>query len=153
LACKAASQNVQRRGVHPVLLEDINNKVVFTNGVFDILHEGHLSLLKYAKSLGQKLIVAINSDQSVKINKGNNRPINKVSIRKRQLEILPWVDEVIIFNEKTPLNTIHKIKPDVIVKGGDYKKKEVIGNKLAPVIIFPFKNNFSTSAVIKKLNL
>lgn len=153
LACKVASQNVQRRGVHPVLLKDVNNKVIFTNGVFDILHEGHLSLLKYAKSLGQKLIVAINSDQSVKINKGNNRPINKVSIRKRQLEILPWVDEVIIFNEKTPLNTIHKIKPDVIVKGGDYKKKEVIGNKLAPVIIFPFKNNFSTSAVIKKLNL
>jgi D-beta-D-heptose 7-phosphate kinase / D-beta-D-heptose 1-phosphate adenosyltransferase len=153
LACKVASQNVQRRGVHPVLLEDINNKVVFTNGVFDILHEGHLSLLKYAKSLGKKLIVAINSDHSVKINKGNNRPINKVSIRKRQLEILPWVDEVIIFNEKTPLNTIHKIKPDIIVKGGDYKKKEVIGNKIAPVIIFPFKNNFSTSAVIKKLNL
>lgn len=153
LACKVASQNVQRRGVHPVLLEDINNKVVFTNGVFDILHEGHLSLLKYAKSLGKKLIVAINSDHSVKINKGNNRPINKVNIRKRQLEILPWVDEVIIFNEKTPLNTIHKIKPDIIVKGGDYKKKEVIGNKIAPVIIFPFKNNFSTSAVIKKLNL
>ena len=153
LACKAASQNVQRRGVQPVLLEDVRNKIVFTNGVFDILHEGHLALLKHAKSLGQRLVVAINSDQSVKKNKGNNRPINNVSIRKRQLELLPWVDEVIIFNEKTPINTIHKIKPDIIVKGGDYKKKDVIGNELAPVIIFPLKKNVSTSRIIKKLKL
>jgi len=153
LACKVASQNVQRHGVHPVLLEDVKNKIVFTNGVFDILHEGHLGLLKHAKSLGQKLIVAINSDQSVKKNKGNNRPINNVSIRKRQLKILPWVDEVIIFNEKTPINTILKIKPDIIVKGGDYKKKEVVGNEISSVIIFPFKKNISTSRVIKKLKL
>ena len=103
--------------------------------------------------MGQKLIVAINSDQSVKINKGNNRPVNNVSIRKRQLEILPWVDEVIIFNERTPLNIINEIKPDIIVKGGDYKKKEVIGSKLAQVIIFPFKKNISTSGIIKKLKL
>jgi len=153
LACKVASQNVLRQGVHPVSLEDVKSKIVFTNGVFDILHEGHLALLKHAKSLGQKLVVAINSDQSVKINKGNNRPINNASIRKRQLEILPWVDEVIIFNEKTPLNIVHKIKPDIIVKGGDYKKKEVVGNEHATVIIFPLKKNISTTRIVKKLKL
>jgi D-beta-D-heptose 7-phosphate kinase/D-beta-D-heptose 1-phosphate adenosyltransferase len=153
LACKAASQNVQKHGVHPLLLEDVKSKIIFTNGVFDILHEGHLSLLKYAKSLGKRLVVAINSDQSVKKNKGNNRPINNVNIRKRQLEILPWVDEVVIFNEKTPMNIIRKMQPDIIVKGGDYKKKEVIGNNLAPVIIFPLKKNISTSKVIDKLKL
>ena len=128
LACKAASKNVQKRGVSPILLEDVKSKIVFTNGVFDILHEGHLSLLKYAKSLGGKLVVAINSDQSVKKNKGNERPINDVNIRKQQLEILPWVDQVMVFKEKTPLNLIRQIRPDIIVKGGDYKKKEVIGN-------------------------
>lgn len=153
LSCKVASQNVQKQGVHPVLLEDVRIKTIFTNGVFDILHEGHLALLKYAKSLGHRLVVAINSDYSVKKNKGNNRPINNVNIRKRQLEMLPWVDEVIIFTEKTPLNIIRKIKPDIIVKGGDYKKEEVIGNKIATVIIFPFKENLSTSRLIKKLNL
>lgn len=153
LACKVASQNVLRKGVHPVSLEDVKSKTVFTNGVFDILHEGHLALLKHAKSLGQKLLVAINSDQSVKINKGNSRPINNASIRKRQLEMLPWVDEVIIFNEKTPLNIIRKIKPDIIIKGGDYKKTEVVGNKLAKVIIFPLKKNISTTRILKKLKL
>ena len=131
----------------------MKEKIVYIGLAADILHEGHLGLLKHAKSLGQKLIVAINSDQSVKKNKGNNRPINNVSIRKRQLKILPWVDEVIIFNEKTPINTILKIKPDIIVKGGDYKKKEVVGNEISSVIIFPFKKNISTSRVIKKLKL
>jgi len=119
----------------------------------DMFESVNLACKVAAKSLGQKLIVAINSDQSVKINKGNNRPVNNVSIRKRQLEILPWVDEVIIFNERTPLNIINEIKPDIIVKGGDYKKKEVIGSKLAQVIIFPFKKNISTSGIIKKLKL
>lgn len=153
LACKAASKNVQKRGVSPILLEDVKSKIVFTNGVFDILHEGHLSLLKYAKSLGGKLVVAINSDQSVKKNKGNERPINDVNIRKQQLEILPWVDQVMVFKEKTPLNLIRQIRPDIIVKGGDYKKKEVVGSNFSKVILFPFKKNFSTSRILNKLKL
>jgi D-beta-D-heptose 7-phosphate kinase/D-beta-D-heptose 1-phosphate adenosyltransferase len=153
LACKVASQNVQKQGVNPVLLEDVKSKIIFTNGVFDILHEGHLSLLKYAKSLGKRLVVAINSDKSVKKIKGNNRPINNVNIRKRQLEILPWVDEVVVFNEKTPLNVICKIQPDIIVKGNDYKKNKVIGNNLAQVMLFPIKKKLSTSRVVKKLKL
>ena len=153
LACKVASKNVEKSGVSPVLLEEIKSKIVFTNGVFDILHEGHLSLLRYAKSLGQKLVVAINSDQSVKKNKGNERPINNVNIRKRQLEMLPWVDQVIVFIEKTPLNLIRKIRPDIIVKGGDYKKKQVVGGKFSKVMLFPFKKNFSTSKILNKLKL
>ena len=96
-------------------------KVVFTNGVFDILHLGHLHCLETAKSFGSKLIVAINDDESVKrLGKGDNRPINSENNRAKLLTGLSCVDLVVIFSEDTPLEAINLIEPDVLVKGGDY---------------------------------
>ena len=151
LACYASARNVEKRGVHPVTFEDLYRGVVWTNGVFDILHPGHLELLKYAKSLGQKLIVGINDDDSVKRLKGEGRPVNNFLIRKRQLEMLPWVDEVIVFTEDTPQQVLETVRPDVIVKGGDYTTETTVGNELAEVKIFPTVEGHSTTDLIGKI--
>lgn len=151
LACYASARNVEKRGVHPVTFEDLYRGVVWTNGVFDILHPGHLELLKYAKSLGQKLIVGINDDDSVKRLKGEGRPVNSFLTRKRQLEMLPWVDEVVVFAEDTPQQTLEKIRPDIIVKGGDYTTETTVGHELAEVKIFPTIEGHSTTNIIDRL--
>ncbi len=122
---------------------------VFTNGCFDILHVGHVRCLEYAKKQGDRLIVGLNSDSSVKKLKGNNRPINNESLRKEILEALQCVDEVIVFEEDTPYNLIFKIKPDIIVKGGDYTHDEVVGNGIAEVRIFKFVDGHSTTNILK----
>ena len=123
--------------------------LVFTNGCFDIIHRGHLELLKYCSSLGSKVVVGLNSDESVKKLKGSSRPINTQKDRKFHLESIRWVDEVIIFEEETPYNLIQSLKPSIIVKGGDYSKKEVVGNNLASVKIFNYVEGYSTSKTIK----
>lgn len=151
LACYASARNVEKRGVHPVTFDDLNRGVVWTNGVFDLLHPGHLELLKYAKNLGSRLIVGINSDISVKRLKGAHRPINDVLTRKKQLETLPWVDEVIVFEEDTPIEAIERIRPDIIVKGGDYTVDTTVGNKVAEVKIFPKIEGHSTTDLIGKI--
>jgi rfaE bifunctional protein nucleotidyltransferase chain/domain len=130
-------------------------KITFVNGCFDIIHLGHLQLLLYARKKSNYLMVAINSDKSIKSLKGNNRPINKQAIRKKFLELLNIADKVLIFNNISPLNLIKIYKPAFIVKGSDYKKKNVIGFNEAKkwggkVIIFKKKNNLSTSKIIKK---
>ena len=125
--------------------------VVFTNGCFDVLHVGHIELLKYCKSIGDFLIVGINSDESVSRLKGPSRPINAESERKIMLESIKYVDEVIIFNEDTPLNLIQNKNPDIIVKGGDYSEKEVVGNKLAEVRIFKYVEGYSTTKAIQNI--
>ncbi len=127
------------------------NDIIFTNGCFDILHIGHVELLKYAKSLGSKLIVGLNSDNSVKLLKGNNRPINNQNDRKIILESIQYVDEVIIFNEKTPYNLINIIKPKIIVKGGDYLPEEVVGKEISEVRIFNYVEGYSTTKTIKRI--
>jgi D-beta-D-heptose 7-phosphate kinase / D-beta-D-heptose 1-phosphate adenosyltransferase len=149
IACTASTESVKHIGTYVLKKSDIKNNIIFTNGCFDILHVGHLTLLQAAKQLGNKLIVGINSDSSVKRLKGNTRPINNQEIRKKQLEILPWVDEVKIFDEDTPYNLIKMISPDVIVKGGDYTVNDVVGNDLAEVHIVPLVNGFSTSNIIQ----
>ena len=151
LACYASARNVEKRGVHPVTFDDLNRGVVWTNGVFDLLHPGHLELLKYAKNLGSRLIVGINSDISVKRLKGAHRPINDVLTRKKQLETLPWVDEVVVFEEDTPIEAIERIRPDIIVKGGDYTVDTTVGNKVAEVKIFPKVEGHSTTDLIGKI--
>lgn len=151
LACYAAARNVEKFGVVPVTKEDLNKGVVWTNGVFDILHTGHLELLKFARNQGKKLIVGINDDASVRRLKGEGRPVNNINIRKRQLEMLPWVDQVVIFSEDTPQMIIEQCKPDIIVKGGDYTVDTTVGNELAQVVIFPTVDGFSTSNIINKL--
>ena len=115
------------------------------------MHTGHLELLRYASTLGKKLIVGINSDASVKRLKGDNRPINNANVRKQSLETLPWVSEVIIFDEDTPLQTIETIEPNIIVKGGDYTIKTVVGHEIANVVIFPTIKGHSTTKIIDKM--
>ena len=127
-------------------------KTIFTNGCFDILHRGHIELLKYAKSLGDILIVGLNSDMSVKENKGDSRPINSQEDRKFILESIEYVDKVVVFNEKTPYNLINEIMPDIIVKGGDYKKEDVVGADLCEIKIFELINGHSTTKTIEDLS-
>ena len=128
-------------------LNDINKKIVFTNGCFDILHLGHLKLLRDASELGDILVVGLNSDKSVKINKGDSRPINNQNYRASMLEFFDFIDYIVLFNEKDPMGIIKKIRPDVLVKGGDYKKNQIIGAEFVEksggtVKIFKFVKNF-----------
>ena len=181
-ACKlaniAASIVVGKLGTAPIYLEELeeylngNTKIyslkdllkkvkkwkeegktiVWTNGCFDILHAGHVTYLKEAKKLGDILIVGLNSDESVKRLKGKDRPINPVEDRAKVLEALECVDAIIIFDENTPYNIIKKIKPDIIVKGGDYKEEEVIGREFAKrVVIMPYIEGKSTTNIIRKI--
>lgn len=133
-------------------LKKEGKKIVFTNGCFDILHSGHIEYLKAAKKLGDILVVGINSDSSVKRLKGETRPINSQSDRENVLSAISYVDFVIIFDEDTPLELIKQIKPDILVKGGDYKDKEVIGsNIVSEVKILDYVPNKSTTNIINKI--
>lgn len=129
-------------------------KIVFTNGCFDVLHYGHLIYLNEAKELGDVLIIGLNSDDSIRILKGEKRPINKLEYRIKQLEMLSIVDFIIVFNEKTPLNLIKMIKPYFLVKGGDYKIEDMIGKEYSSnTKILSFINDVSTTKIIKKLEI
>ncbi len=133
-----------------------SEKIVMTNGCFDILHAGHIAYLEEAKSHGDRLLVAVNDDDSVSRLKGPKRPINSLSDRIKVLNGLVSVDWVISFAEDTPVSLINVIKPDVLVKGGDYQLSEIIGGQevLAnggKVKSLSFKEGFSTSAIIEKL--
>ena len=125
--------------------------IIFTNGCFDILHIGHVKLLKFAKSLGDKLIVGVNSDESVRRLKGATRPINTLENRIEILQSLNCVDEVVSFDEDTPYNLITNIKPDIIVKGGDYNANEVVGSDISKVIIYDLVGDMSTTKILKTL--
>lgn len=127
------------------------SKVIFTNGCFDILHVGHIELLKYCASLG-KVIVGLNSDLSVRRIKGPNRPINCEKDRKDMLLAIKYVSEVHIFDEDTPYQLIKSIKPDLIVKGGDYKNKQIVGSDLCETITFNFLDGYSSTNLISKIN-
>ena len=151
IATKGATESVKHSGTYILKQEDVNQGIVWTNGVFDILHTGHLELLRYANTLGKKLIVGINSDASVKRLKGDSRPINNEKVRKKSLETLPWVDEVIIFDQDTPLKVIESIQPNIIVKGGDYTVETVVGHSIADVVIFPTIKGHSTTEIIDKM--
>ena len=123
-------------------------KKIWTNGCFDILHRGHIELLKYCASLGDRVIVGLNSDKSVKNLKGTNRPIFSEADRKFCLESIRFVDEVLVFDEKTPYNLIRAVQPDVIVKGGDYKIDSVVGSDLCEVRIFDYVEGYSTTQIL-----
>ena len=119
---------------------------VFTNGCFDLLHPGHLHLLREARKLGDLLIVGINSDASVKRLKGPGRPVQALDIRMRQLAELSEVDVIIPFEEDTPLELIRIIRPDVLVKGGDYTAAAVVGHDIVrEVVIIPLLPGYSTT--------
>jgi D-sedoheptulose 7-phosphate isomerase len=130
--------------------------IVFTNGCFDILHPGHVDLLERAKALGSRLVVGLNSDRSVSAIKGVGRPFVNQDDRKALLLALSSVDEVIIFDEPTPERLIHEIKPDVLVKGGDWKINEIIGANFVlehggQVRSLPLKDGYSSSAIVERI--
>ncbi len=149
---------VSRKKIKEIVkkLKKEGKKIVFTNGCFDLIHKGHIYLLKEAKKLGDVLIVGLNSDSSIKKIKGKGRPILKEKERGFIIDNIKGVDYVVIFNEKTPFKLIKEIKPDILVKGGDYKENEVVGGEFVKkrkgrVVIIPYLKNFSTTKIIERI--
>ena len=133
-----------------------NKKIVFTNGCFDILHSGHVKYLEQAKGLGDILIIGINSDDSVRKLKGDSRPITTLNDRAFVLSGLTVVDYIIAFDELTPLKLISQVLPDILVKGGDYKIDEIVGNDFVEknggiVKTVPYLDGVSTTDIINKI--
>ena len=129
-------------------------KIVFTNGCFDILHAGQVGIIEFAKSKGDILILGLNSDASVKRLKGPSRPVNKEKDRAIVVSALEAVDGVVLFKEDTPLNLIKIIKPDILVKGADYTKENVVGREYAgKVVLCPLVKGKSTTNIIKKAKI
>ncbi|MDO6994110.1 D-glycero-beta-D-manno-heptose 1-phosphate adenylyltransferase [Brachyspira innocens] len=130
-----------------------NKKIVFTNGCFDILHRGHVEYLQKARELGDLLVLGLNSDNSVKRLKGNDRPINNETDRAIVLSALECINYISIFDEDTPLELIKIVKPDILVKGGDYKIEDVVGREFAKeTVLIDFVDGYSTTNIIKKIN-
>lgn len=137
-------------------IKGLGKRIVFTNGCFDILHPGHTRYLSSAKELGDFLVVAINSDDSVRIIKGPKRPILKEQARAELVAALACVDLVLIFDEDNPLRVIRDLLPDILVKGGDWAEDEIIGadvvkNAGGQVNRIPFVTGFSTSDIVKRV--
>jgi rfaE bifunctional protein nucleotidyltransferase chain/domain len=135
----------------------LSKKVVFTNGCFDIIHRGHNTYLLEAAAFGNKLIVAVNSDESVRKLKGNNRPIVDEYSRAFNLACHTYIDAVILFDEDTPLNLINEFQPDVLIKGGDYTIETIVGAQEVlsyggQLEIIPFLEGYSTTNIIDKIN-
>ena len=131
-------------------------KIVFTNGCFDILHVGHVRYLSKARSLGDKLVIGLNTDASVRKLKGPDRPVNRQKDRAEILAALSAVDHVVFFSEPTPIKLIQALEPDILVKGGDWKKKDIVGSDVVEarggqVRSLPFAKGFSTTGLLDKI--
>ena len=131
-------------------------KIIFTNGCFDIIHKGHIQVLANAADLGDRLIIGLNSDISVQKLKGLNRPIVEEDARAFLLASLNFVDAVVLFSEETPINLITTLKPNILAKGGDYAINSIAGYKEVKeyngeVIIVPFVDGFSSTSIIEKI--
>ena len=136
-------------------LRSKGKRIVFTNGCFDILHAGHIDYLSKARRLGDLLVVGLNSDSSVKKIKGKGRPINKEADRAKVLSSLYFVDYITSFNEATEENLIKKVKPDILVKGGDWKLEDIVGSSFVrsyggKVKSVSFVKGYSTTSIIKR---
>ena len=141
---------------HVTSTRKTNKKIVFTNGCFDLLHKGHRDLIKQSFSFGDILIVGLNSDESVKRLKGKNRPIQSEVDRKNALLDTGYVNQVYIFDNDTPLELINLIKPDILVKGGDYTPNEIVGYEKVTslggeVRTVPLTPGFSTTSTIENM--
>lgn len=129
-----------------------NKKIVFTNGCFDIIHAGHIKLLEKCKKLGDVVIVGLNSDSSIKRIKGRLRPVNKLKDRLKVLSAIIYVDYIVVFNEDTPYRIIKLIRPDFLVKGGDYAVKDIVGREFASKVVrVNLLKGRSTTGIIKAL--
>ena len=128
-----------------ILINKVRRPLVFTNGVFDILHQGHIEYLNEAKKLGNTLLVALNSDESVKsLNKGANRPVNKLEDKIYILSNLISIDLITSFNDNTPIKLIERLKPDFLIKGGDWLEDDIVGSRFVKKLVerffqFPLK--------------
>lgn len=136
--------------------KDKNHHLVMTNGCFDVLHIGHIKILEESKKLGESLLVAVNSDESVARLKGSNRPINNSKDRIRILSAIEFIDYIILFEEDTPKDIIKAISPDFLVKGGDYEAKDIVGadhvkSYGGKVIIIDLVEGYSSSKIISSL--
>jgi D-beta-D-heptose 7-phosphate kinase/D-beta-D-heptose 1-phosphate adenosyltransferase len=145
-ACLAQVEEWRRHG----------DRIVFTNGCFDILHAGHIRYLETAAALGERLVIGVNDDASVTRLKGSSRPINQLSSRLYLLASLSSVDAVVPFSDDTPLELIRKVKPDVLAKGGDYKPDDIVGAKEViasggSVEVIPFVAGFSTTKLERRI--
>jgi rfaE bifunctional protein nucleotidyltransferase chain/domain len=137
-------------------IRDRGKKIVFTNGCFDILHTGHLRYLWKARQLGDYLVVAVNSDRSVRAIKGPSRPVMGQEARSEMVAALEFVDGVIVFDEEDPLKVIEILLPDVLVKGGDWSEDRIIGADVVrraggEVHVIPLVEGFSTTGIIQKI--
>lgn len=133
-----------------------NQRVVFTNGCFDILHFGHIHYLAAARDLGDRLVVGLNSGDSVQRLKGPGRPINDEATRLHLLAALEFVDAVVIFDQETPLELIQLLQPDILVKGGDWKPESIVGSEVVlkkggKVLSLPFVPGYSTTSIEQKI--
>jgi len=133
-----------------------NKKIIFTNGCFDLLHKGHIAYLKKARSIGDILVVGLNSDASVRRLKGIGRPVTAQNDRANILAGLEFVDFITIFNEDTPLNLITQLKPDILVKGADWSKDKIVGKDIVEsyggsVKVVKYVKGYSTTDILKKL--
>lgn len=138
-------------------LQALGEKVVFTNGCFDLLHLGHVRYLEQARSLGDALVVGVNTDASAKrLNKGWGRPITPENDRAAVVAALACVDQVVLFGEETPLELITALQPDILVKGGDYKLKDIVGREVVlarggRVHALPFFKGYSTTDLLHRI--
>jgi rfaE bifunctional protein nucleotidyltransferase chain/domain len=131
-------------------------KIVFTNGCFDILHRGHVHLLRESKALGDLLVVALNTDSSVKAIKGPNRPALPQADRAELIGAMEMVDYVVLFDEPDPYQVIEALRPDVLVKGGDWSPERIIGADIVQktggkVVVVPYLKGFSTTEIIERI--
>jgi rfaE bifunctional protein nucleotidyltransferase chain/domain len=132
-------------------LREGSRKIVFTNGCFDILHIGHVRYLREAKALGDVLIIGLNSDRSVSVIKPG-RPVNSQDQRAEVLASLDMVDYVVLFDEATPYELIKLVQPDVLVKGGDWKKEDIVGSDIAKkTLSLPYVQGISTTGIIERI--
>ncbi len=150
---------VSKESIKPLIDEyrKSGRKIVFTNGCFDIIHAGHVKYLEEARRLGDILVLGLNSDESVKILKGPSRPVNGEKDRAAVLSGLRSIDFVLIFDEETPFNLINYLKPDILVKGGDYDPDDIVGADIVrdgggKVVVIEFVEGKSTSSIIEKIN-
>jgi rfaE bifunctional protein nucleotidyltransferase chain/domain len=133
-----------------------NKKIVFTNGCFDIIHAGHIDYLSKARDLGNILLIGLNTDDSVRRLKGENRPVNDENARAIILAALQFVDAVVLFDEDTPYNLIKTVQPDILVKGSDYKPEDIVGADIVlakggEIKTIDFLDGYSTSRIIDRI--
>ena len=151
-----SSRKIQtRKALRTIIarLKKQNKKVVFTNGCFDLLHLGHVLLFRKAKTVGDILVVGLNSDGSVRRLKGVKRPVVDERSRAKLLSELESVDYVTFFHEDTPYELIKEIRPDILIKGGDYRLNEIVGRNLVKKVVrFPVVEGYSTSGLISKIS-